>query len=241
MSGVDPAQKAPTNDLVVFGFCELWAILLGLPPGEDLYHGQPMSAHMITFLAIGSTFAILGPAWPWVKSRFPRRWSATFVRCATDFRWWMVVLLIGFIVPSLMDRFFTPMSSVQHRLSDPQRANLIERFNAGPDISSKVRVFAYTSCVYCERYAWDFAGLMNSVPNWTSNKNITVVSRVDNINIDQHGVVIGVPTMQTNLSAYVLAHALDGAKIPYLLTYEWQKDPFKLQQDGVILLIMPED
>src|SRR5271166_3418738 len=99
---VDP--KVPTNNLVVFGFCELWGILLGLPPGEDLYHGEPLTARMIIFLALGSAFVILGPSWPWIKSSFPRRISVTFVRAATDFRWWAVMLLVGLILPSILQR-----------------------------------------------------------------------------------------------------------------------------------------
>jgi hypothetical protein len=109
--------KAPTNNLVVFGFCELWGILLGLPPGEDLYHGQAVTARMLTFLIIGSSFAILGPAWPWVKNRFPRRLSATFVRAATDFRWWMIVVLVGFVVPTLLNH----RSSSQEVMAIPRQ------------------------------------------------------------------------------------------------------------------------
>ena len=95
----------PTNNLAVFGFCELWGLIFGLPPGEDLYRGAPVTAHMVAFLAIGGAFAILGPTWPSLKSKFPRRLSATFVRAASDFRWWLIALLFGLVVPGLVGRF----------------------------------------------------------------------------------------------------------------------------------------
>ncbi len=99
---VSSDQKRPTNDLAVFGFCELWGLIFGLPPGEDLYHGGAVTLRMITFLAIGAAFAILGPTWPLVKSRFPRRFASGFVRAASDFRWWIVMLLLGLIIPSVL-------------------------------------------------------------------------------------------------------------------------------------------
>jgi hypothetical protein len=98
----------PTNNLAVFGFCELCGLIFGLPPGEDLYRGAPVTAHMVAFLAIGGAFAILGPTWPGLKSRFPRRLSATFVRTASDFRWWVIALLAGLIGPALIGSFAQP-------------------------------------------------------------------------------------------------------------------------------------
>jgi hypothetical protein len=102
-------SAAPTNNIVVLGFCELWGLIFGLPPGEDLYRGGPVTVRMVVFLAIGGTFAILGPTWPALKSKFPRRLSATFVRTASDFRWWGVALLVGLISPALTGRFAQPV------------------------------------------------------------------------------------------------------------------------------------
>lgn len=51
---------------------------------------------MIIFTVIASIFAVLCPTWPHVKGRFPRRLSATFVRTASDFRWWAGVLIVMF-------------------------------------------------------------------------------------------------------------------------------------------------
>jgi hypothetical protein len=93
-------QTAPTNNFVVFGFCELCGLIFGLPPGEDFYHGAPVTTHMVIVLLIGLSFAVLGPSWPWLKSRFSRRLSATLVRAASDFRWWLGLLLFFFLYTS---------------------------------------------------------------------------------------------------------------------------------------------
>ena len=61
-----------------------------------------MTARMVAFLAIGGAFAILGPTWPALKSKFPRRLSASFVGTASDFRWWVIALLFGLIGPALI-------------------------------------------------------------------------------------------------------------------------------------------
>jgi len=102
-----PDRTIPTNDLAVLGFCELWGLIFGLPPGEDLYHGAPVTARMVAFLIIGGAFALFGPSWPWIKSRFPRRFSVTFVRTASDFRWWVVVLLIWYVFGGSVPPFGT--------------------------------------------------------------------------------------------------------------------------------------
>jgi len=107
-SKIEPA--VPTNNLAVFGFCELWGLIFGLPPGEDLYRGAPVTARMVAFLAIGGAFAILGPTWPASKSKFPRRLSASFVRTASDFRWWVIALLFRIDRPS-PDRSLAPPGS----------------------------------------------------------------------------------------------------------------------------------
>ena len=83
--------------MAVFGFCELWGLVFALPPGEALYNGAPMTFKMGVFLVLGSLFAILGPAWPWVKTRFPRRLSASVARTASDFRYWLYALSILFV------------------------------------------------------------------------------------------------------------------------------------------------
>jgi hypothetical protein len=90
-----PQSTTPSStgqDLAVFGFCELWALVFALPPGEDLYHGTPMSARMVAFLCIGAAFAILGPTWPWIRRKVKFFW---LIRIATDFGYWLFAL--GFL------------------------------------------------------------------------------------------------------------------------------------------------
>jgi hypothetical protein len=89
-------QQAPTNDLAVLGFCELMGLMFGLPPSEALYRGEPISARMLLFALIGIIFAALGPLWPKLKRQLPRRFSARFVRVASDFQWWMILLITLF-------------------------------------------------------------------------------------------------------------------------------------------------
>lgn len=52
---------------------------------------------MIVFAVIGLSFVLLGPNWPWLKSRLPRRFAASITRVGSNFRWWLVVLLLGFV------------------------------------------------------------------------------------------------------------------------------------------------
>ncbi len=109
MSG-DDSKSVPTNNTAVFVFCELMGSVFCLPPGDALYRGDPPSMRMIAFLVIGAFFAVLGPSWPLVKSKFPRRFSVNFVRVASDFRWCMVLLLILFaygVIPPLILRIKT--------------------------------------------------------------------------------------------------------------------------------------
>jgi hypothetical protein len=102
MAGPD-ARAIPTNNAAVFGFCELVSLMLALPAGDAFYKGDPISIRMAVFAGLGLLSAIIGPMWPRFKGTMPRRFSVTFVRVASDFRWWMVVLLFGLIVPSSMD------------------------------------------------------------------------------------------------------------------------------------------
>jgi hypothetical protein len=91
-----------------FGFCELVSLMLALPAGDALYKGDPISVRMAIFAVLGLLSAIAGPMWPRFKGKLPRRFSVTFVRAAADFRWWLVVLLFGLIVPSSIELLFNP-------------------------------------------------------------------------------------------------------------------------------------
>lgn len=103
-----PDAQAPTDNKVVISFCELVGLMFGLPAGEALYRGEPLSGRMLVFGAVGLCFAALGPAWPWVKSRFPSPVSVALVRMASDFRWWFGLLLLAFayafLIPELIHK-----------------------------------------------------------------------------------------------------------------------------------------
>lgn len=106
-----PSVNLPTNDKVVFAFCELWALVLGFPPGDDLYHGAPVTGRMVGFACAASVFQIVGPSWPWLKGRINRRWSVSLVRAATDFRWWLIGISVGVFISLLWPFVISPLSS----------------------------------------------------------------------------------------------------------------------------------
>lgn len=91
------ATLAPTNNFSVITFSELVGFMFALPAGDALYRGDPVSSRMIVFAVIGLSFVLLGPNWPWLKSRLPRRFAASITRVGSDFRWWLAVLILGFI------------------------------------------------------------------------------------------------------------------------------------------------
>lgn len=118
-----------TNDLAIFGFCELWGLVFALPPGDALYRGEPLTMRMGVFLAIGSIFAIVGPTWPWIKTNFPRRLSVSISRTASDFRYWLgaLALLFAFVIgPDLyqeaVSRGSTPASSAAATAQEIEQA-----------------------------------------------------------------------------------------------------------------------
>ena len=113
-TGASPEEFSPLGVLMadasaipVFGFCELMAAMLGSPAGDALYRGDPFSVRMGVFMALALLSAVVGPMWPRLKGNLPRRFSATFVHTASDFRWWLIVLFFGFIVPPLTGLFLS--------------------------------------------------------------------------------------------------------------------------------------
>ena len=108
----NPGGSANTSDLAVFGFCELWGLVLGFPPGEDLYHGQPFTVRMGVFFAAASMFVIAGPMWPRMKSRLPRRLAVSIARTASSFPLWLAslaVLLAFAYGPDIYQRAMRPL------------------------------------------------------------------------------------------------------------------------------------
>jgi hypothetical protein len=57
------------NNFNVITFCELAGFMFALPAGDALYRREPLSIRMIAFAIIGLSFVLLGPNWPWLKSR----------------------------------------------------------------------------------------------------------------------------------------------------------------------------
>jgi len=110
-------RNAPTYDAAVFGFCELVGLMFGLPAGEALYRGEPVSTHMVFFAAIGGAFAVTGPLWPRLKNHLPRKLALSFVGVASNFLWWMVILVAIYTWQSLIVPI-TSLTRESSRLTD---------------------------------------------------------------------------------------------------------------------------
>jgi hypothetical protein len=86
-------------DKGMFGLCELLALLFGLPFGEDLYHGNPITGWHWFYLVIAILFAAGGPMWPWIRTRewMPEKVSTSLSKVGSDARIWVAVLLLLFV------------------------------------------------------------------------------------------------------------------------------------------------
>jgi hypothetical protein len=102
----DGAQQGPSSpnndhsvsDHAVLGFCEILALMFGLPPGEALFRGEPLSLRLFGFIAVGALFAALGPGWPAVRRNFPQQALVLSIgRMASDARYWLAIILVGFL------------------------------------------------------------------------------------------------------------------------------------------------
>jgi hypothetical protein len=100
------------NDHAVLGLCEILALMFGLPPGEALFRGDPLSLRLVGFIVAGAVFAALGPGWPAVRKSFPQQTLVLSLgRIAADARYWLVIILVGFLYaasPEMYQRATAP-------------------------------------------------------------------------------------------------------------------------------------
>ena len=90
-------ETATPSDRAVLGFCELPGLVFALPFGEDLYRDTQITGTHILYLVIGLVSAATGCMWPRIRNALPLRFSETVARVVLDFRWWLTILLIGFV------------------------------------------------------------------------------------------------------------------------------------------------
>jgi hypothetical protein len=116
-----PVDKPSTNDHAVndhavLGLCEILALMFGLPPGEALFRGEPLSLRLVGFIVAGAFFAALGPGWPAVRKKFPQQTLVLSVgRIASDARYWLAIILVGFLYaasPEMYRRAVVPVAPV---------------------------------------------------------------------------------------------------------------------------------
>jgi len=111
-----PVDKPSTNDHAVLGLCEILALMFGLPPGEALFRGEPLSLRLVGFIVAGAFFAVLGPGWPAVRKKFPQQTLVLSVgRIASDARYWLAIILVGFLYaasPEMYRRAVAPVVDV---------------------------------------------------------------------------------------------------------------------------------
>jgi hypothetical protein len=118
--GIAPTSSSSNDDHsvsdhAVLGFCEILALMFGLPPGEALFRGEPLSLRLVGFIVVGAIFAALGPGWPAVRKKFPQQALVLSIgRIASDARYWLAVILIGFLYaasPEMYRRAVVPVAS----------------------------------------------------------------------------------------------------------------------------------
>jgi hypothetical protein len=107
-----PDKDSTASKLAIFGICELWGLILGFPPGEDLYHGQPVTTRMVVFLVIASGFAVSGP----VIFMIPGAWIFGKLKpLATSVPVWLGTLALLLLVtygPDIYRRAIAPPPSM---------------------------------------------------------------------------------------------------------------------------------
>src|ERR1700687_3894295 len=86
------------SDRAILGLCDLLGLVFALPFGEDLYHGTPITGWHVAYLVLGLMLAGIGHMWPRIKASLPSRLAQTAVLASLDFRIWIGVLLVAFLI-----------------------------------------------------------------------------------------------------------------------------------------------
>jgi hypothetical protein len=97
------AETETLSDRAVFGFFDLLGLMLVLPMGDALYRNDSITLRMAIFAVTGFGAAVFGHSWPKIKTsaRIPLTLRQSVGAVASDFRWWLVVLLFGFALLAL--------------------------------------------------------------------------------------------------------------------------------------------
>jgi hypothetical protein len=121
------------NDHAVLGLCEILALMFGLPPGEALFRGEPLSLRLVGFIVAGAVFAALGPGWPAVRKNFPQQTLVVSLgRVASDARYWLAIILVGFLYaasPEMYRRATTPAALPPTVSSEPTLEDIAKELN----------------------------------------------------------------------------------------------------------------
>jgi len=91
------------SDSAVFGFFDLLGLMLVLPMGDALYRNDSITLRMVILAVTGFCAAVFGHSWPKIKTsaQMPLALRQSIGAVASDFRWWLVVLLFGFALLAL--------------------------------------------------------------------------------------------------------------------------------------------
>src|SRR5260370_25504101 len=77
----------------IVAMCDLLGLLLALPFGDRLYHGEPLTFWHWVYAIIGVCCAGVGHMWPAIKSRAPSFIRRTLPLAAQDVRVWILIIL----------------------------------------------------------------------------------------------------------------------------------------------------
>jgi hypothetical protein len=114
-----PPESSTHSDRAVAALCDLLGLMFALPFGEDLYRDTPITGTHIAYLVVGLMLAAFGHMWPKIKGAVPQRVADTVALAALDFRLWIAVALIIFIVSIGPEVYLRAAVPSQGQLSAP--------------------------------------------------------------------------------------------------------------------------